>query len=342
MAARRLTPATVGFSLVLVTTTWLTACTGPTGSGHQQAVQRSVQPASASAASPTPIGLPIRYLVAPHPDDEFAIWSMEQDTSHYPVLVVLTTGERAAACSGLGLQTAAGERRPSPQPFTGKLTANCSAERIDSLLAFLRGMAAVDPRWAHLRNLGDHPAGSSSPGCTEDFGCNGFDLWRGAGAALLLFQLGDGDVTPAKVSWAVQAARAARSMLPTQHEDDIVGMGYHNTGDPTFMIYDQPDQLAVSTVLTTIDLGLPGAQYSRTYPADPAAAVTRVVDPSVFTFATKVSPGPDDPTLNPAAQRIGPLQVDYGWLAFPDPYWYAEPEPIHSFYSSSQDFTKAF
>jgi hypothetical protein len=95
-------------------------------------------------------------------------------------------------------------------------------------------------------------------------------------------------------------------------------------------------------VLTTTNLGLPGAQYSRTYPADPARSLTRIVDPSVFAFATGVSPGPVDPERNPAARRIGPLQVDYGWLAFPDPYWYAETEPIHSFYSSSQDFTKAF
>jgi hypothetical protein len=29
---------------------------------------------------------------------------------------------------------------------------------------------------------------------------------------------------------------------------------------------------------------------------------------------------------------MGPLQVDYGWLAFPGAYWYAESEPVHSFY----------
>jgi hypothetical protein len=314
-----------------------TACTS--GSGVRQA------PPTASAtvaSSPAAVTLPIRYLVAPHPDDEFAIWSMEQDTDHYPVLVVLTDGERTAACSGAGLQADDGERLPSPQPFTSKLTANCAAERVDSLVAFLRGMAAVDTRWAELRDLGEHPALSSSPGCLEDFGCNGFHLWEASGAALLVFQLGDGELTTAKVSWAVGAAREARSMLPTQHEDDIVGMGYHNTGDASFMIYNQPDQLAVYTVMTTTNLGLPGAQYSRTYPADPATAITRQVTPSVFAFATKVTPGPDDPMSNPHARRVGPLQVDYGWLSFPDPYWYAESEPIHSFYSSSQDFTKAF
>ncbi|HEY0870939.1 MAG TPA: hypothetical protein VGD55_11115, partial [Acidothermaceae bacterium] len=132
------------------------------------------------------------------------------------------------------------------------------------------------------------------------------------------------------------------TFTPTGTEDDIVGMGYENTTDPSFAPYDHPDQKAVAEVMTGVDLGLPGPQWSRTYPADPARAMTATVDQALFDAVTAVSPGPVDPVANPNARRVGALQVDYGWLAFPGAYWYAEQEPVHSFYSRSQDFTKSF
>src|SRR5665213_2967208 len=48
----------------------------------------SIPATSSATASPSTSAsapLPIRYLVAPHPDDEFAIWSMAQDSAHFPV-----------------------------------------------------------------------------------------------------------------------------------------------------------------------------------------------------------------------------------------------------------------
>lgn len=327
----------------------LVLASGLACSGGQQPQQRVTSPPAsaqaalvASAAATANTSLPIRYLVAPHPDDEFAIWSMVADTDHYPALVVLTHGEQTGSCTGSGLQAGDGERAPLPQPFAGKLTATCSAQRVDSLLAFLAGMAAADPRWTDLRDHGEHVVGSAPVGCTPGASCANYRLWLGAGAALLVFDLGDGNVTPGKVVWAVQATRAARLQFPTQREDDIVGMGYNNPSDASSMKYDHPDQRALRTVLTTTKLGLPGAQYSRTYPADPARSLARQVDAKDFALATRVDPGPDDPQTNLGAERIGPLQVDYGWLAFPGAYWYAESEPVHSFFSQSQDFTKSF
>ena len=47
-----------------------------------------------------------------------------------------------------------------------------------------------------------------------------------------------------------------------------------------FVPYDHPDQKAVAAAMTTVDLGLPGPQWSRTYPSDPAKALsTSVVFP---------------------------------------------------------------
>jgi hypothetical protein len=312
-----------------------TACTSHRGaappgdtSSPSPSAAATTSTAPSTPATSGPAGLPIRYLIAPHPDDEFAIWSMAQDTAHYPVLIVLTHGEKSSACAGNGLEAGLGERPPSPQPFAGKLTPTCDAERVDSLLAFLGDMAKVDPRWSSMRDDGEQPGG--------------YRLWQGAGASLLLFGFPDGGVTPDDVKGAIAAARGARAHFPTQREGDVVGMGYHNTADKSFVFYDHPDQLAVHDTLTQTDLGLPGAQYVRTYPTDPASAVSESVSSTVFTAATAVSPAPVDPVANPGARRVGALQVDYGWLAFPDAYWFAEDQPVHSFFSRQQDFTKSF
>lgn len=328
--------------------------TGCSGSGP--AAAPTAIPSASTATQSRPVSssapvIPIRYLVAPHPDDEFAMWSMAQDPRHFPVLLVLTHGEKAAACGGAGLQAATGERIPSPPPSAPPSTTTCSAERIDSLLAFLRDVGSLDPRWSSLTELpprtGVAPANQPLPQrCDTPTSCTpalGYREWRAAGAALLVFDLGDHDVTPAEVTWAIATARSQRTTFtPTGTEDDIVGMGYENTTDPSFAPYDHPDQQAVAQVMTTVNLGLPGPQWSRTYPADPARAMTATIDPAFFAAITAVSPGPVDPVANPDARRVGALQVDYGWLAFPGAYWYAEQEPVHSFYSRSQDFTKSF
>ena len=67
--------------------------------------------------------LKIRYIVLPHPDDEFEAWSMVAgDTTHYIVFILLTRGEYSRYCDGSGiseLQANRAERYPEPQPFTG-------------------------------------------------------------------------------------------------------------------------------------------------------------------------------------------------------------------------------
>ena len=308
----------------------------------------SPPPTASPSSSTSTTVLPIRYLVAPHPDDEFAIWSMAQDPSHFPVLLVLTHGEKAAACAGTGLQADLGERVPLPQPFAARLTPTCDAERIDSLVAFLTSLGSVDARWSGLVEQPPRTAASdpTPQRCDTPTSCAPaltYRVWKAAGAALLLFDLGDHDLTTPEVVWAVRTARSQHmTFTATGAEDDIVGMGYENTTDAAFVPYDHPDQKAVAAAMTTVDLGLPGPQWSRTYPSDPAKASTNVVDPAVFAAVTAVTPAPVDPLTNPNAHRVGALQVDYGWLAFPDGYWFAEDQPVHSFYSRSQDFTKSY
>jgi hypothetical protein len=330
------------------------ACTGrqPRSGSAASASSPSGSSSTSVTVSPLPSTsrsvLPIRYLVAPHPDDEFAIWSMAQDPAHFPVLMVLTHGERANACAGTGLQASIGERVPSPQPFAGRLTPTCDAERIDSLVAFLTSVGAVDKRWSGLVEQPPRtaPSDPTPRRCDTPTSCRpatSYRVWKAAGAVLLVFDLGDHDLTVPEVVWAVRTARSQRtSFAASGTEDDIVGMGYENSADAAFAPYDHPDQQAVAAAMTTVDLGLPGPQWSRTYPTDPGRVSTLEVDPALFAALTAVEPGPVDPVRNTNARRVGGLQVDYGWLAFPDAYWFAEEQPIHSFYSRSQDFTKSY
>ena len=55
--------------------------------------------------------LKIRYIVIPHPDDEFEAWSMvANDTTHYIVFILLTRGEHSSYCDGSGISQLQADR----------------------------------------------------------------------------------------------------------------------------------------------------------------------------------------------------------------------------------------
>ena len=213
---------------------------------------------------------------------------------------MLTHGEKAAACAGTGLQANLGERVPLPQPFAARLTPTCDAERIDSLVAFLTSVGSVDPRWKGLVEESPRtaPSDPTPQRCDTPASCKPaltYRVWEGRGRSqLLLFDLGDHDLTTAEVVWAVRTARSQHmTFTATGTEDDVVGMGYENTADAAFVPYDHPDQKAVAAAMTTVDLGLPGPQWSRTYPSDPAKASDQKLSiPAVFAAVTAVAPAP--------------------------------------------------
>ncbi len=289
-------------------------------------------------------GLPIRYVVIPHPDDEFSVWSMVDDR-HYNVFVLLTQGEGSGYCDGHGLDAGAGERPPLPQPFAGPRTATCAAQRLDSWRQFLDDMGTADPAVGPAKLIGVLRArsmpGQPTPTRCGPTGCGPADtvqLWIGSRSARIVFDLGDGQVTPRSATWAIQEARLLRFRLPTQHETDIVGATYLNTADPHWFRYDHTDQRALAAALSSIDQHVPQGEWGRTFPTDPRRSATFRVAPPVWCAAVCVSPGPVDPVANPDARRTGALQRDYGWLAFPYGYWAATTQPVASFYSQEQDF----
>lgn len=293
----------------------------------------------------------IRYVVSPHPDDDFSGWGMvANDTSHYLVFIVATRGEETSFCDGRGLQEDYGERTPQPQPFTGRLTPNCEAQRIDSWHAFLDGMVAVNDNLDVPVSAGSQDGGISwdvTPARCHGGSCrisSEFDLHVGKKTARLVFDLGDGDLTPAEVTWAIQTARRIRSSsLPVTAADDIVGASYFNSSDAAYYLYDHGDHKAVRDALWDTDQKVPGPQWGRTVPSDPSRAVTVEIDDETYCAAMCVTPPPIDPDKNPTARRTGVFQRSFGWLAFTsNTYWPASQQPDVFLFSKSQDFWSRF
>jgi hypothetical protein len=307
--------------LALLVSALVTACSAAPAPAPGR--DRDLDPGSRATPSAGE-AMRIRYVVVPHPDDEFSAWSLlARDTSHYLVFLLLTQGEAGGSCTGQGLQAELGERRPVPTSFAGPGSAACRAQRLDSFWAFLAGMARTD---GHLDVPREVP--------TE----HDHRLFVGERTAALVFDLGDGQVTPDGVVAAVAAARAERPAFPVTEEDDVVGAAYDNESDPDWYRYDHDDQGAVQEALWSTDLGTPGPQIVRTWPDDPRRSLTRRVPDDVYDAAMGVAPGPADPVANPGARRTGVLQQAYGWLAFPGAYWAESEGPTAFFFSRTQHF----
>lgn len=254
------------------------------------------------------------YVLVPHPDDEVFAWSfLEARPEDYPVLILLTRGERTAYGSGGGLREDLGERAPQPQPFDGSDPERVAQQRVDSWHWFLNEMAVVD------RSL-DRPAPVLSPdgGLEWDGGPSRHTVRIGARSARFVFDLGDGDLSVSDVLAALAHVRGTRGqLLPDLPEGDVVGSAYLNMADPDHYPYTHRDHRAVHEALWNHDLDLPGAQWAATYAGDPDARadgrVERVADLS-WQYLVEITP---------EGRRLGRFQQAYGWLGFfgPDGRW---------------------
>ena len=263
------------------------------------------------------------YVVVPHPDDELEAWSVLEDRAdQYPVFVLCTHGERTAFADGRGHQPELGERTPQPQPWGGPGSAAVRAQRLDSFAAFLDGVAALD---AHLdADLVDH-------GVLDD-GPSPFRLAVGERSARVVFDGGDGRLTPAFVTAALQRTRGLRrTHLPVREEGGAVGAAYWNTTAGSVR-YDHRDHRAVHDALWHVDQGLPGPQDCRTASVDRDAARTESVSPR--TYAALMGIAPD-------GFRTGLFQSVYGWLA-PQRGWAAGETDATAVFSRQQSFWRRF
>jgi hypothetical protein len=299
--------------------------------------------------APVSPDLEIRYIVTPHPDDEFEAWSMVAgDTTHYIVFILLTRGEYSQYCDGSGiseLQRMRAERPPEPQPFTGQGTEGCSQQRLDAWREFLDTRGGVEAAIGRPGFLGqfdlDLPAGAALPSRVDATGervaSTQYLLWVGDKSARFAFDFGDRDLSINEVLLGIEAVRALRSrVLPISTEDDLVAAAYFNDEFDPSIRYEHPDHKVVRDVIRGLDFGMPGPQWGRTVPEDPEVAETLEVSPSLYCSVMCVEPEPIDPLANPFAFRTGTLQETYGWLA--PSYWVGAELPSGSIFSRVQPF----
>ncbi len=263
------------------------------------------------------------YVVVPHPDDELEAWSLLEDRAdQYPVFVLCTHGEQTVYADGRGHQPELGERTPLPQPWGRRGSATVRAQRLGSFSAFLDGVAALD-RSLDAR-LVDHGV--------LDEGAEPFSLAVGERSARVVFDGGDGRLTSAFVSAALQRTRELRTTsLPVQEEGGVVGAAYWNT-TPGSVRYVHRDHRAVHTALWHTDQGLPGPQECRTGTADPDAVRTESVSPQTYEALMGIAPD---------GRRTGLFQQVYGWLG-PQQGWPAGETDATTMWSRQQSFWRRF
>lgn len=269
----------------------------------------------------------IVYVVVPHPDDEFQAWALldaEQDA--YPVFILCTHGERTVAADGSAHQPELGEWTPPPQPWGAPGSPTVRLQRLASFSAFLDAMAVVEP-WLD-GDLVDHGTLTDGP--------SPFTLQVGERSARVVFDGGDGRLTPEFVTAAVQRTRRLRrTHLPVQREHAVVGAAYLNTAAGSVR-YTHRDHRAVHEALWQTDQGVPGPQWCRTAVVDPDVqrtdGRTEWVAPSTYRLVMGIEPD---------GRRTGLLQVFYGWLGPPAGWPYGETDAV-SMWSRQQAFWRRF
>ena len=258
------------------------------------------------------------YVLVPHPDDEIEAWALvAAEPRAYPVFVLCTHGEATGFADGRGHQPELGEWTPPPQPWGPPGGPAVRAQRVASFHAFLDAAAVVDRRLADVRPVGEFPDGPSA-----------FALHVGPGSARVVFDGGDGRLTPEFVGAALQRTRALRrTHLPVQRELAVVGSAYQNRTGPGFR-YDHRDHQAVHDALWDVDQGVPGPQWCRTYSADRDAVRTERVPAGDYAALM---------ALAPDGRRTGLFQRFYGWLGPAEGWPYGETDAV-SLFSRRQEF----
>lgn len=298
-ASRRRAAALVALLTLLVLASAPAAGAATSASSAVTPGPSSAVPSSAPSNGPSSV----LYVVLPHPDDEFEVWSQLQDTPDvYKVFVLLTHGEETVNClPDLPGYDPAVEPAPSPRPV-GLWTTACEDARLSSWRDFLSDMSDTDPSVpGTFRDRGtvSRLASRGTAVCRYDADplvCARRDrsahLWTDTGGhgSLVVFDLGDRDLTSDEVVWAMRSVRDNRSKLgidPTLPSRGVVG-SYANTDHAGGFGYAHPDHLAVSKALTTTDLGL-GPQLSATAQDDPRATVSGRVSTTAVTAAFGVN-----------------------------------------------------
>lgn len=290
----------------------------------------------------------ISYLVMPHPDDEYQVWSLVTGSgTNYKVIIYMTRGEQTAFCKNDSAAKNAyqGPLSPVGQPDYGEVnplgagtniwlgmwTSTCKNSRIEGTLDFLTKKAQSDssiPTGFSYRNTysftGNTSAGvpprrydcneSVTPLCTptESRSAKVYNASNGMGK-VIFFDLGDNDLTKEEVQWAIAAVRSNKSTLgiPTSLPDyNSLGAFRHSGVYSGCQQYDHKDHKSVHDALWQYDM-INGKQHARTCSGDPDHDSGRTKSVTLSEHdATK---------QGSTTTRTGPFQKYYGWLA--PGYW---------------------
>lgn len=278
----------------------------------------------------------LQLVIAPHPDDEFlAFPALEDAPGTYTVVVALTRGESTTRCVSIDqyLQQEAGERPPDPLP-TASRSPECAEARRDSWVAFLNDAGSL------TREVRLGPGSETETVKVVDARFGGeAEVWRGRDAGRILLSLGDGELSEPEVVAAVEGVLSLRgTALPDLPLERVVLASYWRPVEgsavevaspaPLALTYEHADHQAVTMAAPAI-ASRAGADTWVNVPPDytPALAlsdggdlerVTRAMPAETYQAYLELEPQEGGPAL-----RIGALQVNYGWLAFPGQAWSA-------------------
>lgn len=247
----------------------------------------------------------INFVLFAHPDDEYASWSLiHSSPESYPVFCMLTRGEQTAYCPNPYYDPGEDQHSVLPAP---KGSTDCKTARINSHRNFLERMAEVDPYIEDPPYVGER-TGISDHGTISD---RDYALYAGSKVALLIFNLGDGDLEQNEVEWACMSAQEAKADgdLPDLPENAVIGACYHNAVDygkqDGCRYYDHPDHHAVHLAVWNTNFGVSGHQWAATAHCDPEVGRTDEIPRSIHDHAFE---------RNPNERKIGVYQRAYGWM----------------------------
>lgn len=258
--------------------------------------------------------------VLPHPDDEFQMWSLLEDTpDQYKIFVSLTYGEQTYHCDaeGLaaGLQTERGELAPQPPP-EGRWSRECEQARMTSLLGFLGEMSEADDSipgdfddWRSVGPLADDGTPICRTDEVEDCSSERRSIRiaedRQGRGAVVFFDLGDGDLTESEATWAIRQLVASHGEWDLDVEDRIAAIiGAFANDSASCFEYSHPDHMAVRAALWNTSFG-GGPQIGATCFTDPAQRYSVFVSRAAADQA--FARGQD-------GERLGAHGRHYGWL----------------------------